>query len=307
MKNVMVAICGVLVMVFLISLVVDIFNPQYGFFAKVQAGRVGIVDKMGKVKDEALQPGFHVTGFFEKVVEIDARVQKVTVELAAFSSDIQQTNIATSVNFNIQAEKAGTLYKTIGMNYVQNLIIPRLLENVKVTVGNYTAETLIENREDISIAVLEKMKKDMEPYGINVTVISIENIDFTDAFEAAVEAKQVATQEKKKAQTMQEQQTMEAEQEAKRNKIKAEAAADVVRTKADAEAYEKKVKAEAEAEANRKISETLTEDLIGYTKAQRWDGKLPYTYVGADDAVPIIQAGADLNPFIDDLEETDDQ
>ncbi len=286
----------VLAAMILLGLFVDICVPQYGFFAKVGAGHVGIVDHFGEVEDKALQPGFHVVGFFEKVVPVDARIQKVSTQLEAFSSDIQQTILTMTVNFHISADKAGTLYKTIGMNYVDSLIMPRLMENTKAVVGGYTAETLVINREDISSKVLAKMKADMEQYGIEVTVISVENIDFTDAFESAVEAKQVATQEKQRAQTQQDQQTMEAEQAANRKKINANAEAEVAKVQADAEAYQTRVKAEAQAEANEKISNSLTEDLISYTQALNWDGKLPSTYMGDSSALPIISVNSS-DPF----------
>ena len=289
MENFGAKILAVVVAIVLVLLFIDIVEPVYGFFAKVDAGHVGIVDHFGSVKDEALQPGFHLTHFFEKVVQVDARTQKGTVELEAFSSDIQQVVIKEGINYNISASMAGTLYKTVGTHYADTLIYPRLLENTKAVIGNYTAEALIANREAISAQILSKMQNDLAQYGIVVTVISIENIDFTDAFENAVEAKQVATQEKQRAKTQQEQATMEAQQEAEREKIAANAAAEIAKINADAEAYAIKAKAEAEAEANRKIAESITEKLIDYTEAQNWDGKLPNTYVGSGDALPVIQ------------------
>lgn len=291
---------AVLVAIVVLGLVVDILEPAYGFFAKVGAGHVGIVDHFGKVEDKALQPGFHVTKFFEKVVQVDARIQKSSIQLEAFSADIQQVVLDMTINFNISADNAGTLYKTVGMNYVTNLIIPRLLENTKTVVGDYTAETLVVNREDISTKVLEKMQKDMDGYGIHVSVISVENIEFTDAFESAVEAKQVATQEKQRAQTQQEQQTMEAQQAAKRKKIDADAAAEVAKIEADAEAYQTRVKAQAVAEANESIAKTITQELIDYTQAQNWDGKLPTTYMGDSSALPILSLDS-TDPFGADI------
>ena len=52
--------------------------------------------------------------------------------------------------------------------------------------------------------------------------------------------------------------------------------------------------ADAEAEANRKISESLTRDLIDYNYAQHWDGKLPMMMPGSDGAV-IVNAGDLIN------------
>ena len=286
---------GVVPVIFVILLIVDLCIPTYGFFAKVDAGYVGIVTHFGKIEDRVLPAGFHLTGYFEKVHPINVRTQIERVEIVGFSSDIQQVVMLTSINYNVTPEAANTLYKTVSGDYFTTLILPRINENVKVVVSNYTAESLIANREALSNEVLSLMQGDLEPYGISVTSISIENIDFTDAFENAVEAKQVATQEAQRAKTQQEQQTMEARQAADRKKIAADAEAEVMRIEADAKAYEIKVQAEAEAEANRQISESITRDLIDYREVLNWDGKLPGTYVGSDNAMPIIQTGTDIS------------
>jgi len=293
MRDYIKAAAVVLLVICVVLFIVDIFMPTYGFFAKVDSGYVGVITHFGKIKDGVLPAGFHVTGYFDQVHPINVRTQIRDGEVVAFSSDIQQVTLFVSINYNVTPEAANTLYKTISGDYFATLISPRVNENVKVVVSNYTAESLIASRETLSSEVLELMKRDLEPYGITATAISIENIDFTDAFESAVEAKQVATQEAQRARTQQEQQTMEAQQEAQRKKIAAEAAADVTRTEADAKAYEIKVQAEAEAEANQKLSDSITQSLIDYVQAQNWDGKLPGTYVGSDSAMPIIQAAPD--------------
>lgn len=279
---------GILI-ILVMSLIVDVMSPTYGFFARVDSGYVGIVTHFGKIADRVLPAGFHFTRFFEHVHPINVRTQIKNATVIAFSSDIQQVELFVSINYNVTPEAANTLYRTISGDYFSTLISPRINENTKVIVSNYTAESLIASRETLSSEVLRLMQDDLAPYGITATAISIENIDFTDAFESAVEAKQVATQEAQKAKTQQEQQTMEAQQEASRKKIAAEAAADVMRTEADAKAYEIRVQAEAEAEANQKIAASVTDVLIDYVQAQNWDGRLPGTYVGSGEAMPIIQ------------------
>ena len=66
--------------------------------------------------------------------------------------------------------------------------------------------------------------------------------------------------------------------------IEARAEAEVQRVNADAEAYEVLARAEAEAEANRKVSESLTDDLISYIYANNWNGKLPTVMTGDSSA-----------------------
>lgn len=275
----------VIIVIIIIGTLIDVFNPTYGWFATVPAGHVGVVEHFGQVRESTLQPGFHLTGYFEHVHPVDIRTQRRNYQTEAFSSDIQQVGLTIAVNENISPDAAYKIYTTVGMNYLENLLEPRLMENAKVVISKYTAESLIANREKLSAEVLVKMQADMEQYGIHISAISIENIDFTDQYEAAIEAKQVATQEKQKAQTEQERMTMEAEQSAKRKKIEADAAAEVQKIQAEAEAYAITAKAEAEAEANKKLNASLTSELIEYNKILHWDGQLPKFTGGT---VPVI-------------------
>lgn len=280
-----------LVAIVALGTIVDIFNPGYGWFATVQAGHVGVVERFGKVRESTLPPGFHLTSYFEHVRPVDIRTQRHNYVTEAFSSDIQQVGLTIAVNENISPEAAYKLYTTVGMNYLENLLEPRLMENAKVVISKYTAESLIANREKLSSEVLVKMQGDMAQYGIIVTAISIENIDFTDQYEAAIEAKQVATQEKQKAQTEQERMTMEETQQAERKRIAAQAAADVQKINADAEAYSVQVKAEAESEANKKLNASLTSELIEYNKILKWNGALPQ-FTGGE-TIPVLNFGVE--------------
>lgn len=295
MSDGMKVVALVIAVVFFAALMVDIFNPTYGFFAKVDSGYVGIQTRFGKIEDKVLPAGFHVTGWFTSVKPVNIRTQIVKGEMVAFSADIQQVTLSLAINYNITPEVANKLFKTVGVDYGNIIMAPRINENAKAVVSNYTAESLIANRERLSGEILELLQHDLEEYGITVSTVSVENIDFTDSFEAAVEAKQVATQEAQKAKTLQEQQTMEARQEAERKKIAADTAADVKRTQADAEAYETKVKAEAQAEANQKVAETLSENLIEYEKAKNWNGQLPNVYAGGG-GLPIITGAEQAEP-----------
>jgi len=281
----------VLVAIVALGTIIDVFNPGYGWFATVQAGHVGVVERFGRVRESTLQPGFHLTSYFEHVRPVDVRTQRHNYVTEAFSSDIQQVGLTIAVNENVSPEAAYKLYTTVGMNYLENLLEPRLMENAKVVISKYTAESLIANREKLSSEVLVKMQGDMAQYGIIVTAISIENIDFTDQYEAAIEAKQVATQEKQKAQTEQERMTMEETQQAERKRIAAQAAADVQKINADAEAYAVQIKAEAEAEANKKLNASLTSELIEYNKILKWNGALPQ-FTGGE-TIPVLNFGVE--------------
>lgn len=223
---------------------------------QIDTGYTAIVTTFGKVEDYTLEAGFHLKSPFQEIILMDNREQKTPFSTQAFSSDIQQVDIVGSINYAINKSTAMTLFKEVGTDYFNKLVNPRMLENTKAVFSKYTAENLVSAREQLSIQIRDNLSREMERYGISIISVSIENIDFTDAFTDAVEAKQVAAQKKLQAEIEQEQKTMETQQQAERQKIEADAKAEVVKINADAEAYSTRIKAEAEAEANRKIAES---------------------------------------------------
>ena len=249
----------------------------------VPTGHTGVVTTFGHVENYTLDAGVHMVKPWQQVVKMDNRVQKQTVKLACFSSDIQEVNMAYTINYQIRKADAMTLYSTVGVAYYDTVVAPNIAESVKVATAHYTAEELVGMRDELANAIEVILSEKLEQYNIEVVSTSIEDMDFTDAFTDAVEAKQVAQQNKLKAQT-----------EAEQRVIEANAAAEVKKVQADAEAYEVLARANAEAEANRKISESLTRDLIDYNYAQHWDGKLPMMMSGSDGAV-IVNAGDLIN------------
>ena len=268
-------ICVLLALTLLFGFL-DLITPNgIGFLSRVKNGNVAVVTEFGKSKDEVLEAGFHFKKFTETLNPMSIQTQKTSARLSAFSSDIQQVETIITLNYNIDKKNAVTLFREVGKNYETSLMMPRIQENTKIVFARYTAENLVQNRDALSGAILELMREDLAPYGINVSAVAIEDIDFTDAFTNAVEAKQVASQEKLTAQTQQERLTMEAKAEAERAVIEAEAKAERDKIEADAEAYAIKAKADAEAEANKKVAASLTEELIDYTRARLWNGELP--------------------------------
>lgn len=255
----------------------------------VPTGYTGILTTFGAVNDRTIGAGINFIAPWQNIVKMDNRAQKVELATQAFSSDIQQVDISMSINYCIDQQTARDLYKTVGKNYYDNIMYPRIQENTKAVFSQYTAEALIAKREILSSTVADFMRTDMEPYGIQIISIAIENIDFTDAFTNAVEAKQVAAQNKLTAETQQAQKTMEQEAEAERAIIAANAKAqqDIIAAQADLEVV--KIQADAalyagerEANMNERIAAALTKELIDYYWIKQWNGELPSTVLGSD-------------------------
>lgn len=257
--------------------------------AIVPTGYTGILTTFGKVENRTIPSGFNVIAPWQNVIKMDNRTQKVQIQTNAFSSDIQQVDVLLSVNYCIDQETAQVLYRTVGTNYYDNIMFPRIQENLKAVFSQYSAENLIGKRDSLSDAIATTTSNDMKNYGITIVSIAIEDIDFTDAFTNAVEAKQVAAQNKLTAETQQAQKTMEEEAAAKRAVIAANAEAEKSIIAANADLEVVKVQAEAalyagekEAEMNKRISESLAGDIIQYYWIKQWNGELPTTVLDSD-------------------------
>lgn len=255
--------------------------------AVVPAGYTGVLTTFGKVENRTVPSGISFIAPWQKVVKMDNRTQKVQIQTSAFSSDIQQVDLVLSVNYCIDQETAQVLYKTVGIGYYDNIMFPRIQENTKAVFSQYSAEKLIEKRDILSDAIATETANDMGRYGITIVSISIEDIDFTDAFTNAVEAKQVAAQNKLTAETEQAQKTMEEEAKAQRAIIAANAEAEQAVIAANADLEVVKIQSEAslyagqrEAEMNARIAENLTGELIDYYWIKQWNGELPDTVLG---------------------------
>ena len=270
--------------------------------ASVPTGHTGVVTIFGKVESKTFEAGINAKAPWETVVTMDNRVQKSNTVLSCFSSDIQEVTISYTLNYQIDKENAQEIYKRIGVSYYDTVILPNVAESVKVVAARYTAEELVGARTELAAEIDVALTEGLSRYNIQVVSTAIEDMDFTDAFTNAVEAKQVAAQNKLQAEIEQAQKVMEQEAAARMAIIQAEANAETARIKAEADLEVVKINADGveyagqkEAAANEAIAESLTEELLRYYYIQNWDGKLPGTYVGSDDVSMIIVGNTEDN------------
>lgn len=298
----------------------------------VETGHTGIVTVFGSVQEKQYEAGFHFKAPWESVVVMDNRVQKVTVELGCFSSDIQEVKVVYTLNYQIDKANAKKIYKEIGKEYYKVIVEPSIAEAVKVVAAQYTAEQLVQTRESLAGGIETMLSENLAKYNIKVSTTAIEDMDFTDAFTDAVEAKQVAEQKKKQAIIEQEQALLQAQNEkeiavtkanadAEIAKITAEADKKVAEIGADSAEYQGKKEAaialqklasingwtvKEENGINRLFKpdgtpvndEELKEgakNLVNYYYVQQWDGKLPETYFGSEEFAKLLSSLGSAN------------
>jgi regulator of protease activity HflC (stomatin/prohibitin superfamily) len=237
------------------------------------------------------QPGL---GF--KVPLIDT-VQKLSVKnellrwekLESYSHDQQAAHYIISVNYQINPDRVSQIYAEFGgaEGAVRRLVTPNVLKHSKIVIGQFTAQSTIQERAKLNALIAEAVQKAVEG-PLTVTGVQVEDIKFSPAYEKSIEDRMLAEVE-----------VLKLRQNAEREKVqaqitvtKASAEADATRAKAQASADATRVRGDAEASAIRARAAALADNpaLVSLVQAERWDGHLPQTMVpGA--AVPMIGLG----------------
>lgn len=255
-------------------------------FHTVQTGELAVVRTLGKITRIA-EPGTNFDlWFINEYDNYDTKVQNVDIATAAYSSDAQTMNIAMTLQYQVMPDKVMDIATQYGsLQILQSRIQSVAIEKTKAVLSSYKAMDIIAQRSAISPAVEEAIKSAIgNDYYVKVNTVVISNIDFSDAFEQAVEDKMIAEQAKLKADYENDKKVAAAAAEAEARLREAEAQKAI----AIAEAEALLIQAEAEAEANRIITSSITDKLLDKIMAERWNGELPSTYVGGSNGLSLI-------------------
>jgi regulator of protease activity HflC (stomatin/prohibitin superfamily) len=191
-----------------------------------------------------------------------------------------------TVQFRVQADKLLEINKEYGeLDVLTERIKAISEEKAKVVLASSSAMSLIETRGGLSTKVDEAIKGVVGQYYIDVTMVAVTDITFSNAFEETVEEKMIAEQEKLKAEYEKEKAIIQAEQELEVAKKQAEA--QLEKAKKEAEAVEVRAEAEAAAlqivqEAWDAIPEDVKQVMLQEMAIEKWNGTLPETMVGND-------------------------
>lgn len=245
-------------------------------FTIVPAGSTGVVMTLGKVSENPMTEGFHLKiPFIQSVEVMSNKIQVYETPASAVSKDMQTVSSTIAVNYRISTDASPEIYKNVGIDYKTVLIMPVVQECMKSVTAKYTAEQLITERAAVGEEVKSALDSKLNSYGIYIEKFNIVNFDFSEEFNNAIEAKQVAEQNLIKTQTEQEQAIVIAEAEAEKKVIAAEAEATAILAEA-----------QAQADANKLLEESLSNKVIMYEQITKWDGVLPK--VTSDDSGLLI-------------------
>ena len=249
------------------AIVLVLFVIAMGSYFTVPAGSVAVKLRFGKLVGSYTE-GLHLKlPLIDKVEKFSVRIKKDSFDTEAFSKDLQTVGLRLAINHRIMPETIISIYRNLGPDYTNTILRPMVEEWTKAVIAKYSADSLISNRVQVAKELDQILKEKMKEKQVIVSDIAITNFEFSPQFLKAVEEKQIAEQEAKRATNLVEKVKKEAEQ--------------------------KILQAEAEAKSLRLQREVVSDNLIKLRQVEaqlkaieKWDGKMPH-YMGSGD-MPFV-------------------
>ncbi len=184
-----------------------------GVFGTVGAGQRGVLLQFGAVTDTIHDEGlYYKIPFVHEVVLMSTQIQKYTAPATSSSKDLQVVSTEVTLNYQLDSNQVGEIYRNMRQNYENTVIQPFIQEVVKSTTANYDAEQLITQRPLVKDALQASLTERLVPLGVNVVELSITDFQFSPAFQDSIEAKVRAVQAALEAQNALERVKFESEQ-----------------------------------------------------------------------------------------------
>ena len=272
----------------IVGVLLVLFSAISGCYTIDQGDR-GVILRNGAAIGTA-DPGLHFKlPIIDSVVVLSTRTEKETYsDVEGYSKDIQPANMRVSVNWSINPAEVIAVYTKYGETVRERILDPLVPKKLKEVFGQFQAATVVSDRVRLGMLVQEAIISGVPPE-IIVESVQIENVDFSDSYEKAIEQSMQAQAEIQRNQNQLQSVKIEAE------KVQAQAAGEAAATKlrADAEAYRTEAAGRAEASAIAARGQALRDNpnLIGLTAVEKWDGTLPTTMVPGS-TVPFIDVTA---------------
>jgi regulator of protease activity HflC (stomatin/prohibitin superfamily) len=255
---------GAALPVVVIALVVMVLIVVLSMVRIVPAGHVGVVDFFGRVSPRALQSGINFVNPLARVIPMSVRTQEDMETMNVPSKEGLNVALNISVLYRLDAAKAVDVYKTIGIDYKDVILIPQYRAAARgVTVAHEAKALYTSEREALAQAIYESLKGLIGDRGVVIERVLLRQIALPETVAAAIEQK------------------VRAEQEAERMKF--------VLQKETQEAQRKRIEAEGIRDAQDIIAQSLTTQYLHYLWVNTLNQNPNVIYVATEANMPIFR------------------
>ena len=256
----------------------------------IEPGHVGIVIHRGGggVDPQPLGPGFHLRNpLLTQITEYPTFMQTLVLtkgntegspnndEINVNSVEGQPLSLDVSMSFELRPDKVPQLYETFRTDVatIQHGFIKQAIrQSLQEVVGNEEIAAILgPKKAEVRGRTQAALQKRLDPYGIEVKQFTLNEFRAPSAVMDAISLKNVMQQ-----------QALTAQNELQKNTFQAQG--DSIKAVGRAKAI--LAEAEAQAKANNLLSQSITQNLVQYEMAKRWNGQMPTVTGGA---MPMLQ------------------
>lgn len=189
----------------------------------IPAGHTGVIDFLGNVSDETLKPGVNLVNPMAKIEKMSIKTQELKELMSVPSKEGLSVQLEISLLFKLNSEMANDIYKTVGPNYADIILVPQFRSVVRGVTARYEAKALYTaSREKLAGEILDELEKLVGPRGITVEQAPLRQIKLPARLTQSIEEKLQAEQESQRMAFILQKET----QEADRKRIEAKGIAD---------------------------------------------------------------------------------
>ena len=192
-------------------------------FTIIPAGHTGVIDFLGYVSDVTLKPGVNMVNPMANVEKMSIKTQELKELMSVPSKEGLSVDLEISLLFKLDSEKANDIYKTVGPNYAEIILVPQFRSVVRGVTARYEAKALYTaSREKLAGEILTELEKLVGPRGIIVEQAPLRQIQLPERLTKSIEEKLQAEQESQRMEFI----LTREKQEADRKRIEAKGIAD---------------------------------------------------------------------------------
>ncbi len=230
----------------------------------VPAGYVGVVDFFGRVAPRPLNSGINLVNPLARVLMMSVRTVEDKEVMNVPSKEGLTISLDISVLVKLDPEKAVEIYKTVGPDYENVVLIPQFRAAARgVTVANEAKALYTSAREALAQEIHKALTEMVGERGIIVERVLLRAITLPPTVSGAIEQK------------------LKAEQEAERMKF--------IVQREKLEADRKRVEAEGIRDAQTIIDESLTQRYLQYLWTTTLNQNPNVIYVATEANLPMFR------------------
>ncbi|MGE5412544.1 MAG: prohibitin family protein [Syntrophomonadaceae bacterium] len=207
----------------IIALVLVVLVVIGGPITVVPAGHVGVKDFFGSVSSNALPPGVHLIVPFTRVHKMSIRTEELKETAEVPSKEGLMMDLEGSVLYRLDPAKAAEVYKTVGANFAEVIVIPQVRSAIREITASYDAKALYSSeREKVARETYDLVKRMTDGRGVIIDSVLLRKIGLPAIVANAIQEKLKREQESEQMKFV----LAKEQQEAERKRIEAQGIAD---------------------------------------------------------------------------------